>query len=348
MLVLLEDLRMVCPWCQQARVIEKSTFYPPCNIRHWWFPRLIFSYYFLYPALLLPHTPRLPKKGVITTIAATYLSKMIQISSHALCAILIFVTLAMRSKSKGETLEYRVCSANLSCGTIQNIGYPFWGGNRPQFCGHHEFQLLCPSSSDEYASIDIGMPEWGKVLNISTSAPKMVIALERFLIPHPVCHDTLKHTMLTLTKPFRLSSNYCNISLFYSCPSSVLKNQYKSYATYACLYNNGTNGSVFHFLKRSGSNESTVKLCTLKFTVPVLGRNFHELNHGNATLLSVLQKGFEYELNFTSCSACLNSGGHCGSSSHGSASEFVCHCPAGSHPLLCPESGAFPLLVLQK
>ncbi|XLT56059.1 hypothetical protein HN873_048663 [Arachis hypogaea] len=42
--------------------------------------------------------------------------------------------------------NYRGCAnAPYDCGEINNIGFPFWGGNRPKQCGHPLLQLNCDS-----------------------------------------------------------------------------------------------------------------------------------------------------------------------------------------------------------
>ncbi|KAJ8445311.1 hypothetical protein Cgig2_010669 [Carnegiea gigantea] len=195
--------------------------------------------------------------------------------------------------SEGDTAEYKACSADYSCGAIQNVRYPFWGGNRPQFCGCQEFLLSCPSRSDEYPNIDIGMPKWPHVLEINTSAQKIVIALHRFLCPDPTCYTEPHPTQKTT---FEFSSNYHP-------------------KTFACSYLSGTNGSAFYFLKRSGFTVREGMSCMDISTIPVL-ETLEDLNNGNSTLLGVLRKGFKlgYALNSAACSACQSSGGQCGSS----------------------------------
>ncbi|GMP30984.1 hypothetical protein CsSME_00005389 [Camellia sinensis var. sinensis] len=39
--------------------------------------------------------------------------------------------------------QYANCSQLFQCANIPNIGYPFWGGNRPEYCGHQSFSLNC-------------------------------------------------------------------------------------------------------------------------------------------------------------------------------------------------------------
>lgn len=77
----------------------------------------------------------------------------------------------------------------------------FWGGNRPNFCGHPDFLLSCPNISD-YPSIYLGNAKHhskAKVLHISTSSQKMTVAFAHFFYPIPYCQNY----MLNLSKPSR-------------------------------------------------------------------------------------------------------------------------------------------------
>ncbi|BFG25360.1 hypothetical protein CerSpe_116340 [Prunus speciosa] len=39
--------------------------------------------------------------------------------------------------------QYLNCGASFQCANIPNIGYPFWGSSRPDYCGYPEFKLNC-------------------------------------------------------------------------------------------------------------------------------------------------------------------------------------------------------------
>ncbi|KAL0343369.1 UNVERIFIED_CONTAM: LEAF RUST 10 DISEASE-RESISTANCE LOCUS RECEPTOR-LIKE PROTEIN KINASE-like 2.1, partial [Sesamum angustifolium] len=41
---------------------------------------------------------------------------------------------------------YQTCSQPFQCGSLGEIGYPFWGGNRPVSCGYPGFQINCQSN----------------------------------------------------------------------------------------------------------------------------------------------------------------------------------------------------------
>ncbi|XP_019154610.1 PREDICTED: LEAF RUST 10 DISEASE-RESISTANCE LOCUS RECEPTOR-LIKE PROTEIN KINASE-like 2.7 [Ipomoea nil] len=44
---------------------------------------------------------------------------------------------------------YVRCGEAFSCANIENIGYPFWGGSRPVYCGHPSFELDCSKDLPE-------------------------------------------------------------------------------------------------------------------------------------------------------------------------------------------------------
>ncbi|RVW59577.1 hypothetical protein CK203_103319 [Vitis vinifera] len=44
------------------------------------------------------------------------------------------------------------CNRTFSCGSLQNITYPFTGGDRPEHCGPPGFRLIC---RDGYAELNM-------------------------------------------------------------------------------------------------------------------------------------------------------------------------------------------------
>jgi hypothetical protein len=45
--------------------------------------------------------------------------------------------------------RYVSCSNSLDCGNIKGVGYPFWGSNRPDYCGYPELKLDCSDQDPE-------------------------------------------------------------------------------------------------------------------------------------------------------------------------------------------------------
>lgn len=255
-----------------------------------------------------------------------------------------FIFLNMQTSQSGSDPAYIACSSMYSCGSIQNISYPFWGGNRPLFCGLMEFLLTCNNTSD-YPTIPISRKGYvrAEVFSIITSTHKISAALYQFADGHPICRAPYMYPKLKFSTSFKFSSSVGNITLFYGCSSFEIS-QYKP-KSFSCAYLNGTKGSGFYFRETSEIIRRKTQLCEVNYTVPVLKKELDELNNGNGTVLSVLQKGFEMEYiaNFTTCSTCESSGGRCGTSDS-RPSEFVCYCPDGPEPFTCPNSGALSFL----
>lgn len=71
---------------------------------------------------------------------------------HSIIAFLCF--LIMSSPSDGqENKQYSTCNRSYSCGNIQNISFPFWGGGRPHECGLPQFELKCEVNHDPIIDI---------------------------------------------------------------------------------------------------------------------------------------------------------------------------------------------------
>ncbi|RYR61463.1 hypothetical protein Ahy_A04g018642 [Arachis hypogaea] len=52
--------------------------------------------------------------------------------------------------------NYTSCAdTRYDCGKINNIDFPFWGGNRPKHCGHPLLQLNCDRDHDSTTYITI-------------------------------------------------------------------------------------------------------------------------------------------------------------------------------------------------
>ena len=65
--------------------------------------------------------------------------------------ITMFILFLNILTSTGEADGYKSCSSSASCGSVDNIGYPFWGDDlRPQECRtrNQVFRLKCPSSNN--------------------------------------------------------------------------------------------------------------------------------------------------------------------------------------------------------
>ncbi|THG16622.1 hypothetical protein TEA_025974 [Camellia sinensis var. sinensis] len=53
---------------------------------------------------------------------------------------LIFILIHIPLFVHATDEQFLNCSKTFQCANMQNIDYPFWGGNRPDYCGHPGFQ----------------------------------------------------------------------------------------------------------------------------------------------------------------------------------------------------------------
>ncbi|KAL2941316.1 LEAF RUST 10 DISEASE-RESISTANCE LOCUS RECEPTOR-LIKE PROTEIN KINASE-like 2.7 [Bienertia sinuspersici] len=237
--------------------------------------------------------------------------------------------------SNGANSEYSACSILYSCGRVQNIGYPFWGGNRPEYCGTPNFKLNCLAGAkyptmNVYSNGSLGF----NVQNINTSSHTMHISREKVL---HTCYtyDTSNITLLSTLKENYPSND--RITLHYGCNNcnNTVKNNSKSFK---CTNTDNTNGYVYYF---DDDKDYSSCSCSNRVSVPLNGSLINVLkNNENASLWSVLTKlpvEIVYEANFNECSKCEESGGRCGSSD---VNQFVCYCVNGARSFMCsPSSG---------
>ena len=236
--------------------------------------------------------------------------------------------------SNGENIQYGACFANYSCGKIHNIGYPFWGGNRPEYCGILDFKLNCKDNSNSFMNV-LGANSSGyagvRVLDIDTSLHTMIVSPDK-IFDHCFLRDSSKPFLSSL----KLDSTNKTISLFYGCNKNC-ESMYK-FKSSRCI-SDGTY-STFYYFGNLPDIGKVNKPCSCKnnITFPVDMRELIKLR-SNVSLQSILMKWpnirMEYMTNFKACSKCEESGGRCGSISD----HFVCFCQDGQQPVICPETG---------
>ncbi|XP_030939228.1 LEAF RUST 10 DISEASE-RESISTANCE LOCUS RECEPTOR-LIKE PROTEIN KINASE-like 1.2 isoform X3 [Quercus lobata] len=220
------------------------------------------------------------------------------------------------------------CSRPYECGGIKNVSYPFWGGNRPEYCGRQGFKLEC----NEYPIIKFGEQEF-LILNISESQHIMTIArLDLWLCPQTYLDTVLNYSI------FDYAPTVQNITFFYDCPPQVntlipVQNRFKCSLEGSDVDNNA------YFV-----NESSAKIhirepekCRGEIRVPILRNAIDESAGVVPALKEVLNRGFDVEyipLDDIVCNGCVESGGKCGSNvTH----EFVCLCRDGERSYTCPD-----------
>ncbi|KAK4426880.1 LEAF RUST 10 DISEASE-RESISTANCE LOCUS RECEPTOR-LIKE PROTEIN KINASE-like 2.4 [Sesamum alatum] len=261
-----------------------------------------------------------------------------QVQFQILILLLIFIT-CDKLLASDQDAQYLDCTRLFSCGpTVRDIGYPFWGGDRPQECGLPGLQLQCPR--DNYTTIDIGGRAFLvlSINNVNNSMKVVQIDLLNDFCPdrYEVWLDENLDGRL-----MRYTPDVERLTLFYACPPL---NVPVGWSNFTCTVN-GTDrlGYVVH-----ESQSGVVTGCELNVTIPVLRSALNELrrNGTRTTLGDVVNQGFgvEYEMDGTACAACERSSGLCWSRTN-SADQPTCLCRDGPHQFVCPDTGmSFALL----
>ncbi|GAB4861017.1 hypothetical protein Ancab_036179 [Ancistrocladus abbreviatus] len=242
--------------------------------------------------------------------------------------------------------RYDICSNLYSCGKILNVGCPFWGDGRPEWCGEKEFKLICLSNSS-YPFIQIGTTPF-LVRNIDTSNHSITIVQKAdFMFTNNTSCPPAHLMSTTLNESlFDISQSIVNLTIHYTCSSNdsrVNSSSSSSSSSMTCPYYSYNSANTT--MSSGGSvtvYESGVKGdgCNARVSnVLVNSRELEKLKRNRTTLWEVLNEGFEveYKANFSACRGCNLSGGVCGSSNQ---SLFHCFCRHGHHqPDFCGPLG---------
>ncbi|KAF8037742.1 hypothetical protein BT93_B0548 [Corymbia citriodora subsp. variegata] len=230
-------------------------------------------------------------------------------------------------------VQYTACSHSFNCGTITNVSYPFWGGNRPQFCGLEGFKLEC--HEDEYPILEYQEQKYG-VLKIDQHLRTMTIV--RVDLMDNTCLHEFRNTSMMDSTLFHMTPAVRNLSIFFGClgtPKNI-SNEFE------CLYNDSRKSAFFMddiFLEREIQFDITS--CVISINVPVLQSALYDIARG-ISLQKALNKGFNVQYSDQpECPACTSSGGLCGSNSSSSSSSFTCYCCDKPYARTCNHPGTF-------
>ncbi|KAG6742006.1 hypothetical protein POTOM_055288 [Populus tomentosa] len=209
--------------------------------------------------------------------------------------------------------RYVNCSNSFDCGDIKGVGYPFWGSNRPDYCGYPELKLDCSTAQDLEITIE---KLTYKVLGIDDLTRTLSVArkdYEKNICPTLILNTTWIPNLLNYTSDDR------NITIYYGCPTrgaptSPLVPQFpcKINATEMTGY-----FIAFASLSDLGSSASSLfsylGTCNDSIKVPVRESAFQQIlsTPTAAQLLGSLNEGFGLEWNASNslCDTCQLSGG---------------------------------------
>ncbi|KAF3438589.1 hypothetical protein FNV43_RR21352 [Rhamnella rubrinervis] len=231
--------------------------------------------------------------------------------------------------------RFNACSSKFECGDLKNISYPFWGGNRSDFCGHQSFKLEC--RENENPVLNMTGQEF-RVQSIDQSTRRMIIARLDIWENSDLCFSNglIKNTTLNYTIfDYPPLTAVRNLTLSYDCP--VIQPPPDGFQLNVKNFTCGTGGenneTVYYFAYDyvPVSFRPHIPVCGRTFQVPVFSTALDKLlshESGNDQVKEVLNGGFEvvYIYNSGGCEACERSGGSCGVNSNSTDDSFLCYC----------------------
>ncbi|XVF78912.1 hypothetical protein PTKIN_Ptkin14bG0176100 [Pterospermum kingtungense] len=273
-----------------------------------------------------------------------------QLSVFAPSSYLVFATIILLSAQVPKFLcvdneNYVVCSKTFRCGNIQNVSYPFWGGDRPENCGLPGMELTCQGNESQITIMSVSC----KVIEINMDIQAFTVARTDYLTnlcPQHLVNNTLNFSL------FSYAWNLENLTLYYDCPRIV--NQSSGFPSQFNCTNNGTDEVNYYVTASAFGNLSAgvkdgLGSCESNVVVPAFYTAVQtiESNPTPDTLILPLSNGFglKWDANIASkCEECNGSGGRCGYNK--SLSQFSCYCPNHTDASTCLLPGApipFPI-----
>ncbi|WZY76240.1 hypothetical protein YC2023_022624 [Brassica napus] len=206
-----------------------------------------------------------------------------------LCIISLLYYLPCASSQE----ELGWCGELFQCGNI-TAGFPFWGGKRPDHCGHTWLELHCNNNNS--TSLIISDQEYS-VLDVNQTSYSLTLARTDLL--GPFCSAMFNTTTLP-PDIFELSPTFKNLTVSYLCDPYPSSN-------FTCHDKGIVIGTVSQDSRQS-------YYCNDSFIVNVPMSFFPEEREFNLNQLErVLREGFEVkvEIDEITCQECSSSGGIC-------------------------------------
>ena len=256
-------------------------------------------------------------------------------SSLALFFFVLFALIRIPTTLCADDPRYLDCRTTISCGSIANIGYPFWGINRKNYCGQPAFELKC---EDDIAKITMSQNTL-RILGVNPQQQILKVAREDYW--NGYCPMELINTTINLNH-FDYGSSLRNLTLFYGCylPSTslfIFQTNCTIDGTIMDVSYATTTASILGD-PRSGA-------CYGSVIVPIYEAAAQNLEVNPLTMNDALKGGFElrWEVDNDQCRKCRDSDGVCGYNQ--TTNSFICFCRDQPSETTCsPTQGTLPLV----
>ncbi|KAJ7975756.1 Receptor-like kinase [Quillaja saponaria] len=190
------------------------------------------------------------------------------------------------------------CNNQFKCGTITG-GFPFWGNDRPEGCGHPTLLLNCSGSNTTMEIMNIKY----RVLSLNSGTQTLRIAREDYL-NGPCPSEVWSYNTTLDDELFDNGSDYRYLSLHYGCTIDGTTNK----DAYAAL------------------DEINRGLCSVIVVVPILPIVTSQDFTNFSKVEEVLRRGFDvkWKVGNEECKECMRSNGACGYDL--SSNQTTCYC----------------------
>ncbi|KAM5548873.1 LEAF RUST 10 DISEASE-RESISTANCE LOCUS RECEPTOR-LIKE PROTEIN KINASE-like 2.5 [Rosa sericea] len=275
-----------------------------------------------------------------------YLYLFPNISSPLLLIILTIFLFHVPNSLSFDDERYLNCSQSFECSNLESIGYPFWGANRPEYCGFPDFKLNC---SGDTPSISIQEQEF-RVLSVNQRESSLTVARVDFW--NNVCPAFPTNTTTidnSSSRVLEYASDVQQLLLFYACPLLNRLNIYlppQLTSQFNCTLNSTTDYINYYAIKDL-SDFGIFGECSTNVTVRVSqsAASNLALNASKENLGAALDSGFglKWDASNNLCEQCQGSGGQCGYNT--SSGGFSCYCKDGPKRSNCGGSTSISSLV---
>ncbi|GAB4827917.1 hypothetical protein Ancab_034801 [Ancistrocladus abbreviatus] len=222
--------------------------------------------------------PLLPSKPILHRMHSPSQSSLFSI-------FFIFILNHLQKSSWAQTDQYQNCTTQkIQCGNLMDIGYPFYGGNRPEYCGYPGFELNC---TGDHLEISI-MRQKFYVIDIHVISHTLTLAREDYYYNY--CPRNFINTTVNFTL-FHYTPTDVNITLYYGCsPANQFPFQFH------CSVDGEDVGGYFSIPNMTSGFNNNQAVCSHVVTVPAFAPEGEPGQNVNITTVSrALEYGFGLE-----------------------------------------------------
>ncbi|GLT68991.1 hypothetical protein SLA2020_411780 [Shorea laevis] len=248
----------------------------------------------------------------------------------------IFIILAfIPSLDAKDDAGFTECSQPFNCGSFKNLSFPFWGDNRPRYCGQIGYELRC-NENVQHPVLEISGRDFFVIGINQSGKPRMMTLSRRHPCPTPIPIPTPAPLNNTLFIPLTATEN---MTLFSNCSKPGLSRKRINTSCAA----DGKPGNVSFFLRDKKTN---LVDCRERVEVSVPKEALDEFKSGRLNLSGTLMRPFNVQyIHYDAfCEKCLRSGGRCGSNRAASLS-FACYCRGRPYDVECGGKGMYCTII---